>query len=298
MDIQEFKQHIENNDLNISLVICKYKGNGDFIFHQYLKEYITRNNYDVDVISDITSSKAKNIFDVSCNTVKVCNMDKLENLDIDTDKSHDIIWVKCKSIDKKIQKKYSDNIIELPALESWQIKDYILSITDLSHKYAEELYSAYKDSMYALDNELSKLILFDSQEKIYTKVKDQLYNDVAEYNIFDVVNAIIKRDIVKVQSILSQKPISKDDTYGFLNLLITNFKKIIDIQLNPRATAESLNISAKQFYAIKKYSCGYYTKQQLINIYKFLTNCDYMIKSGYADIGMMADFIIVKIFTF
>ena len=298
MDIQEFKQHIENNDLNISLDICKYKGNGDFIFHQYLKEYITRNNYNVDVISDITPSKSKNIFDVSCNTVKVCNIDKLENLDIDPTKNHDMIWVKCKSIDKKIQKRYSDNIIELPALESWQIKDYILSITDLSNKYAEELYNAYKDNMYALDNELSKLILFDSQEKIYTKVKDQLYNDISEYNMFDIVNAIIKRDIVKVQNIISQKPISKDDTYGFLSLLITNFKKVIDIQLNPKATAESLKISAKQFYAIKKYSCGYYTKQQLINIYKFLTNCDYMIKSGYADIGMMADFIIAKIFTF
>ena len=60
-------------------------------------------------------------------------------------------------------------------------------------------------------------------------------------------------------------------------------------------TAEALGISGKQFWAIKKYNCNKYSRDELIYIYDMLTSIDLYIKSGYMNTNMIQDYIVFKI---
>ena len=123
-------------------------------------------------------------------------------------------------------------------------------------------------------------------------MKDQLlvYNN---YKIFDLTNAILQRDIFKLQDIYKSN--LKVESFAFLALLIKNFKLVIDIQLARNTTAESLGISGKQFWAIKKYNCNKYSKDELVYIYNMLTSIDLYIKSGYMNTDIVQDYIVFKI---
>ena len=66
---------------------------------------------------------------------------------------------------------------------------------------------------------------------------------------------------------------------------MNNFKTIASIQTNRNVTANDLDISDKQFYVIKKFNCGFYTNDQLINILKLLTNVEYLFKYGEISIS-------------
>ena len=70
---------------------------------------------------------------------------------------------------------------------------------------------------------------------------------------------------------------------------------VIDIQLAKNASAESLGISGKQFWAIKNFNCNRYSREELIYIYKLLTSIDLYIKTGYMNTDIVKDYIIFKI---
>ena len=87
------------------------------------------------------------------------------------------------------------------------------------------------------------------------------------------------------------------EPFGLIALLINNFRNVIDVQLSRNATAESLGLSGKQFWAIKNYSCGFYNREELIEIFEFLNDIDYKIKSGELNTSILIDYIICKILT-
>ena len=163
----------------------------------------------------------------------------------------------------------------------------------------------YKDKLKSLDNYMNHLLLYykdlykldiESSKLLNNKFDDiryQLLYD-EESVIFDLVNALVKRD----KEALKKVNLSNVEPFGLLALLIKNFKQVIDIQLAKNATAESLGISGKQFWAIRNYSCGKYAREDLLYIYKFLTDIDLKIKTGKLDTAIMVDYIISKFIIF
>ena len=297
MILEQFKKLITANCYNSNLVIAKCEGNGEFVFHQYLNAYAEgKGGLDIEYIDDISQINANvNLFYTRPTSVKVLCVDKLSEIIIPQD---DYLWIKAKKIDKKLLNEFEEYIVEIPKLEPWQIKDYVMSICEeLSEKDVDYFLSVYKDNIFRIDNELSKLTIFPEKSKAYKLLKDQLYTDVTNYNVFDLSNALLKHDKESIKNILLNIDNIDVDAFGLMKILSTNFKKVIDIQLNPKATAESLKMSSKQFWAIKKYSCGYYTREQLISIYTMLNDCDYYIKSGYIDSKFIVSYIITKIMT-
>lgn len=79
-----------------------------------------------------------------------------------------------------------------------------------------------------------------------------------------------------------------------LSILVRGIRNIIGIQTGINTTPESLGISDKQFYAVKKRNCGYYTLDKLIKIYEMLTNLEYQYKFGGLTQENLADYIVVK----
>lgn len=280
MNLQELKAHIENNTLKENLLI--FTGEGDFIFKQYLHKYVTDNSLDIKYIESIDEISSSNMFAFSSNVLYLLETETF----ITEPASHNKVWVKCK---KNKSKKDS---IELPKLEEWQLEDYIKSkCFGLKDSEVKELLRCYKDNPFRLDLELDKILITGT----YKYIKDQLYTDVANYMIFDLTTALVKRDKKKVSDILIEIEQIDVEPFGLLTLMTKNFRQLIDIQLAINPTAQSVGVSDKQFWVLKKYNSGYYNREELVKIYKWLLDIDKRIKNGELDTKYLNEYIITKI---
>lgn len=294
MTLEEFKQAIEDNTLSLPLIIAECEDEtSEFVFHQYLHEYIRKNELSFEFVNDITDITQVNLFGDTRFNLHIYQTKNLSEVSVP--KTYHL-WVRCKAISKEITNEFAKYIVKIPKLEAWQIKDYVYTICEgVKQPELDYLLQVYNRNIYRIDNEIAKLSPFQNKGQIYSKIKSQLFTEVSEYGIFDLVNSIVRYDIIKLTGILKNIDSIDVDVFGFLTLLKNNFKSVIDIQLSRTATAQSLGMSDKQFWAIRKYSCGIYTRTQLLEIYTFLTACDYYIKSGYVSTDIMLDYIIVKI---
>lgn len=280
MNLQELKAHIENNTLKENLLI--FTGEGDFIFKQYLHKYVTDNSLDIKYIESIDEISSSNMFAFSSNVLYLLETDTF----IEEPASHNRVWVKCK------KNKSKTDSIELPKLEEWQLEDYIKSkCFGLKDSEVKELLKCYKDNPFRLDLELDKILITGT----YKYIKDQLYTDVANYMIFDLTTALVKRDKKKVSDILIEIEHIDVEPFGLLTLMTKNFRQLIDIQLAINPTAESVRVSDKQFWVLKKYNSGYYNREELVKIYKWLLDIDKRIKNGELDTKYLNEYIITKI---
>lgn len=280
MNLQELKAHIENNTLKENLLI--FTGEGDFIFKQYLHKYVTDNSLDIKYIESIDEISSSNMFAFSSNVLYLLETETF----ITEPASHNRVWVKCK------KNKSKTDSIELPKLEEWQLEDYIKSkCFGLKDSEVKELLKCYKDNPFRLDLELDKILITGT----YKYIKDQLYTDVANYMIFDLTTALVKRDKKKVSDILIEIEHIDVEPFGLLTLMTKNFRQLIDIQLAINPTAESVEVSDKQFWVLKKYNSGYYNREELVKIYKWLLDIDKRIKNGELDTKYLNEYIITKI---
>jgi hypothetical protein len=291
MKLEEYKEQLEKNELksNIFIFKCKDKNSSGFLFHQYLNKYISSNDMSIENIEDISELYDNSLFSVSIdkNILYVYDTDKLDDIDIDKITSN--LWIKCSKVSKKI----NDNIvIELPKLEEWHIKDYInFNLPSAGDNLKEKLFLNYKTNPFRLELEIEKIKCFDS----YEDLEDQLFVDSTEYTVFDISNSLLRRDFNGLEKIKYNLNVIDVDPFGLLAILLKNFRYVIDIQLAKNSTPEYVGVSSKQFWAIKNYSCGHYTKDELVYIYKLLLSIDNKIKSGDIPINMVIDYIICKI---
>ncbi len=284
IDLVTLKKDIENNSLSLDknkiLIFIGKDKSSEFIFDQYLHEYVNNNNLEIIIENELTND----IEFFTANSIRIFKTKKLDQ-SIFNFKG----WIYCNSISSSIKNKYDNNIIELPKLEEWQIIDYISTKGNINIEQAKQLFKKYND-LYKANIELNKLSIFNKNN--FDAVRDQLFIE-NEYVVFDLTNAILQRDIEKIQEIYKSN--LKVEVFVFLALLIKNFKLVIDIQLAKNSTAESLGISGKQFWAVKRYNCNKYSKDELIYIYNLLTSIDLRIKSGNITIDIVQDYIVFKI---
>lgn len=286
MNIEKLKYCIINKETLPNVLIFKYSSNeSEFIFNQYLREYSNYSGYNIKHVDDL-SEISNSLFDSVSNNVYVYDVKKLDSIPQTTNN----IWIKCKSVSSRLK---DCDIIDIPKLEEWQIKDFIETLTKLDKDICDKLYNNYKNNLFRLDLEIEKLKLFNDPSEVYNKIENQLYIDSAENSIFDVTNCIIRRD---VEALKKMKLDTLDiDVFGLIKILLTNFRYVIDIQLAINSTPEYVGVSSKQFWAIKNYSCNFYSKEELVYIYRFLLTIEDKIKLGYINSLISIDYIICKI---
>lgn len=295
MTLEQLKHILENNQpitQKYFIFECSTESS-QFVFHQYLNLYCANNNLNINFIDELTANNTVNLFTTTNTSVDVLYTDKLTSSVI----PNRITWVRCKSIDKNLLPDISEYVISIPALENWHLKDYAYSLLPkLSQKDIDQLVKTH-DNIYMLDADINKIKVFDNYDVVYKDIKDQIYIDLSEYKIFDLVNCFVRYDRTTLHNLLLQLDNIDIDIFGLLTLLIRSFKHVIDIQLSKVSSPESVGVSSKQYWAIKKYSCNVYTRNQLIQIYSVLTNCDFYIKSGYISASMLLNYLIITIMT-
>ena len=276
MDIVELKKAIEAHNIPNSPLIFKYSDN-KYLAYQYASEIARVRGLEKLIVSSLSEIvRDELMFDSTPTYLYICDIDNFtENIQID---DTDVIVI-C----SKVADNLSVDYIDFPKAISWQIEDFVKmrlpGLDDIQVKWICEM---SKYDIFRLDNECKKLEIFSAPEQpiIFDLINSEDgYSDMNSLTIFNFTNAVIKKDIPTIHAVLSDlKNIDIEGT-GLITIFHKQFKNIIDIQMNAKATASSLNMSPKQFNAIK-YNCGKYTNEQLIKVFAFITSLDKRLKAG------------------
>lgn len=294
MDIQELKSKIENKTIDSKPIVFHIQDN-NFIAKQYIEEISKIIKLDIVYIDNLDYTF--NLFEVEQNYIQVYVCDTFETLPELLDKKY--TYIICKKLINS--ESFEDLIVHVPKLENWQIIDYANSRCDgVDQSSLQELINNCNYNIYRLENELSKIYIFDKnkQQSIFNMMlEDNAFIDISKYKIFDFSNAIIKRDIKTIAAVFEKISSIDIEPIGLLTILVNQFRNIISIQLANNPTPESTGLKPNQFWAIK-HSCGLYNKDQLVKIYLFLTDIDRQIKTGDMPMNYLIDYLIVKVMSF
>lgn len=284
MTLVDLKSKLLSNS-KIQLPLIFINDNNDYLIKTYLYQIAKNNLLTIREISsinemiDIESGMFKDedyLYIYRCNKEEQINDEQLSNYNIIIITDTDFTTVKTEKI--KFKK-----------LENWQIEAYIKKlIPGLNDIEIEWLCKNSGYDLNRLDNEASKLNIFEpkDQSNIFKKINDDNgYCDLNELTIFNLSNAIIKKDVLEVKKVLQDIDYIDVEATGLVTILLKNFLNIINIQTNSRATPNSLGISEKQFKFLQYNQCNKYSNEELFRIYNFLTDIDYKLKSGLLDMS-------------
>jgi len=293
MNIIDLKKGIKNKTLDDSFIIFKYE-DVPFIATQYINaisEFKNRPIVYVDSFDDI----AIDIFS-SDKSLYVMHINKIEKNIFSQSLNNKIIV--CKDIDKDLISNIKKYIVDIPKLETWQIKSYVQNnLPGLSSEEINWLIDITKD-VYRLSNEMDKIKIFNKkdQQKIFKLLNEEdSYSDLNSHTIFNLTNAITNRDIKTARSILEVIDNMNIESMAVLTILYKSFKNIINIQMSSNPTPESTGMNPKQFHAIK-YQVGKFSNSQLVYIFDVLTTIDYQLKTGVIPSDKVIDYILINVF--
>lgn len=279
MELRELKNKILAQEaLSFPLLFINY--DNDYLIKSYIKKIAENNSLTIKEIESI-----KEMVDIESGMFKevdylyIYNLNKDDNLSKEQLKDYKIILIS--DTDRK------DSDIEkvvFNKLENWQIEAYVQTLLPgLDNREVSWLCKNAKYDIWRLDNEASKLNIFDKkdQSKILMAINDDNgYVDLNELTIFNLSNAIMNKDMLGIKKVVEDIDNIDVEGTGLVTILLKNFLNIINIQTNSKATAQSLGMSEKQFRYLQYNQCNKYSNEELFNIYNFLTDIDYKLKSG------------------
>ena len=299
MKLEDLKSSIEANKYDYNFLIFIDK-DSEFLSEQYIYAIKDILHKDLNYIEDINQVlKSSSLFGgYESDYLDIVKVDTFDTIDKRLFNKNNLIIV-CKKISDEAKAFYNVYIVNFSKLENWQIKDYLYSMCDgLDDKQLEYILNITNNNIYRLQVEIDRITLFDKsvRSNIFKEFMGEgVLEDLSSYTIFNLTNAILKRDKSAVSNIYKELKSMDVEPIGLLTILYNNFRNIIKIQLTNNATPEGTNIPSKQFWAIK-HNCGIYTKQKLITIFIMLTDLDRKIKTGELNVSFLIDYILVNIF--
>lgn len=286
MNVIDLKINIENKTLSDSPMIWKITDSSSLLItNQYFHEIANFKNLEIKLI-DTTDEIPDTGFieDTNLYIIKT----KEFNSPLDNFKNCIVIC-----------EKTNLDCIKIPKLEKWQLDDFVTGkLPGINKNELLWLSNEYGDNYFGFINEIEKLSLFNKSEQaeVFNLLKNSgEFKSITSLNIWDLSNGILKRDKELIQKVLEVIDYIDVEPIGLLTVLYNNFRRVIDIQTNPRAIAKDLGISDKQLYAIKKNNCGYYSRDELVRIFKLLTSLEYKYKFEGLSLNNLIDYMVCNI---
>ena len=304
MKLEELKSDIENGSISDGPIVFIFK-DSPFICYQYVNEISRVTHKSVNYLDDISeiSDSSVDIFsmqDTYSNEIKFYCADSIDFIPSGFRNSK-YSYIVASKVDSKVKKEYEDLIITIPKIEDWQIRDYAYSTTSgVDNKSIDWIIDICKKDLFRVDNELDKLRLFDKEERqnfFNQMVSQNLFSDLSPYEVFDLTNAVSKKDLSVVAKVLYDIDNYDAEPLGVVAILLNQFKKLILVLLHPNPTENSIGLKNNVIYAIKR-SGAKYSKEQLVKSFEFLCDIDRRLKIGEIDTKWLVDWIICNILTF
>lgn len=308
MQLKELKSKIEYKDNINNLIVFVLGDNKDetnyfnkkFLVNQYIDKISKINKVEKDYVNSVQELLTPDNFWSDKKTLKIYIVDNL-NVEIPEAAQIKNKIIVCDKINNKVLSTYKDLMIEIPIIEDWQIKDYALSkCKGIKRDNVLHLVEICNLSLFRIDSELNKLLLFDEKKRDNILIKfinEGVYSDLTNYNIFFISNNIIKRNKAAIGKILENIDNIDFEPLALVKILITNFREIIDVQLTKDKSALENIYPIKKIRAIENNSCGIYNEKELYKVYKMLLGIDKKIKLGQISTQLITPYIISFIFS-
>lgn len=298
MELIKLKEAIKNKSILENFYIFLIKDN-DFLALQYSRAIAQIKDKPIEYLSNMNSilDNKKNLFEEKPNSLKIYKVESLDYIGNLFNISEDLIII-TSTITEEAKEEYSYCLYEFPKLENWQVLDYALNLgKGISEDKLKRFVELCKYDIFRVDFELSKLSNFSSTQRKYLfeqMIQEGAFKDLSNYGIFDLIDSIQSKDIYKINIILKQLDSINIEPMALTNLLYQGFRKIIQVWLDKYPSPESTGLKSNQIWAIKNIPHNY-TKEQLVNIFKFLTSIDRELKLGNLSNINLLDYIIVKV---
>ncbi len=152
----------------------------------------------------------------------------------------------------------------------------------------------YKDASYFVDfvgknvdillSEIKKMIIFkDSEKKITVSDINQISSKSFNDNIFDLSDAIMRKDFKKIFSCYDDLMVIKEEPIKIISLIASQFTLVYQVKLLSKkiiTDKEIAGVLKVHPYRVKLALATNYKLDDLKNMLKKLHNLDYNIKSG------------------
>ena len=295
MKLSDLKESILKGTLGSSMLIFVWE-DSNFLAKQYIHEIARSRGQEIQYVGSFQEmvgiSTNENVFgdEFGDDVLKVLSVDSFDEVASESMPKIENSIVVCSKIAKEAEQSYEafpNMVVRFPKAEPWQAKDYMRNVCPgLRKESVDMLYEAVGGDLFRIDNELGKIACFpeDRQEGVLAEMsRNGAFSDISKLTIFNLTNALVKRDLPTVAKALKSLGSMDVDAIGLSTILHKNIKNIIDIQMNSKATPESLGMSVKQFKAVE-YSCNKIPNHKLIEFLVFLDEFDFKLKSGGLDI--------------
>lgn len=275
MDIKELKTKIIDNTLNDNVLIFKYSDN-KFLSYHYVEHICKNKNKEKLYINSLNEIGQDDLFEEENRYLYILDVEKLTET-VDPSLKNVII------ITKELPNNLLVDYIDMTKILNWHVEDFIkMRLPGLDINEIRWLCEMCQYDIFRLNKECEKLEIFSEamQPIIFYEINNENgYIDLNHYNIFSFTNALIKKDYKTLNDVLTNLQNIDIEAMGVVTIMVKQIKNIIDIQLNPKNTAETLGMNPKQYNAIK-YNVGKFTNNQLIDMFEFLTGIDSRLKKG------------------
>lgn len=301
MRLADIKEQISRKTIDSDLLIFHLLDDNTFIVRQYIKEISKIKSIEIEYLESVDNiNKKKDIFamfDCPVQKLRVLFCDKFEEKTSCFLKEKNLIIVS-KEISDITSMLYESAIVDVPKLKEWQIKDYVYSqLYGVKTTKLDWLIDMYHYDIDRLALECDKFKGFNSTlyDNLFNEfIKDGVFTGASIFTVFSLTDAIMQRDVQKLKAILYEIDDIDAEPMGVVTILLNNFRNMIDIQMTANCTPQTIGMSDKQFYFLSK-RIGIYSNNELVRIYKLLTEFDNWVKSGYISTDMLLDYIIVKV---
>lgn len=199
---------------------------------------------------------------------------------------------------------FNSQTITVPALEEWQVIDYIMSLAEgLTEDQAKWMYAFYGGDLFRINMELEKLALFLPYEQgrlVDEMQTSEVFECIPPKTIYEITNALSRRDVDKIASLYKYRDllIRPGSEMGFIGLVYKTFKDLILVKTANNPTPEGTGLSQGQIWAISKIP-NVYSMSKIAKIFDLVASMDKQIKNGEFDVAAVniVDYLIIKILT-
>lgn len=195
--------------------------------------------------------------------------------------------VVCEKVSKDISKNVEDYIIKFPKLEDWQIWDYAKTLCpSVEEADLTWLIQASNNDIERIINELDKVALFNKneQKEVFSFIHFNLRSELYKADLFTIVNALVEGDLVALYDFMKYNGYEIHEPVVLVNRALMSLKNILLVTGNPQLPTESLGVTEKQRFALKK-KYPSINESAVRQKLKFLTNFDLMLKTSQLELN-------------
>ena len=203
-----------------------------------------------------------------------------------------------KFIDKNIESIDCNRLgINIVSLKIKQIAN--MSNKNISEETIKLLYDYTLGDLAKITVELNKLISYvGDKDSIEISDIKELVTPSLEYQVFELTDALAKKNSIRVYQIISDMKAKKDEFRTLPAIIFSHFRRLFMVALNQdRNRMELSKLLGVKEYAVKMsmQQAGLFSKSQLKKINELLSQVDFDLKQSNMSIDNAVGLIVLKI---